>query len=242
MPTQLRLPVQPAGAEEINETVAVLRHGGDVAYFAAGVPLFIHREDDAVGRRIAAVQMMELGLARQDELSAALEVNRTTLYRQHRKLKTAGVLGVVDQKRGPRGPHRFTADKRQRAEALLADGRSIRQAAHEVGVTEGTIRHALRRGDVRRAMERSPAPTMPAELGPRGRARGGARPGGGGGGPPPPMQLSSPSPAQRERGTEGVRVLGQFRGDRDWDRGMHRFDPGAKARYTASRAGCHGTS
>jgi transposase len=179
MPTQLRLPVQPAGAEEINETVAVLRHGGDVAYFAAGVPLFIHREDDAVGRRIAAVQMMELGLARQDELSAALEVNRTTLYRQHRKLKTAGVLGVVDQKRGPRGPHRFTADKRQRAEALLADGRSIRQAAHEVGVTEGTIRHALRRGDVRCAMERSPAPTMPAGLGPRARSERDARAEGG---------------------------------------------------------------
>ena len=87
MPTQLRLPVQPAGAEEINDVVAVLRRDGQVAYFASGVPLFTHREDDAVGQRIAAVQMLELGLARQDEVSAALAVNRTTLYRQHCKLK-----------------------------------------------------------------------------------------------------------------------------------------------------------
>ena len=64
MPTQLRLPVQPAGADEINDVVAVLRRDGQVAYFAAGVPLFTHREDDAVGQRIAAVQMLELGLAR----------------------------------------------------------------------------------------------------------------------------------------------------------------------------------
>jgi hypothetical protein len=122
MPIQLRLPVVPAGAEEINATVAVLRQGDDVAYFAAGVPLFTHRADDVVGQRVAAVQLMELGLARQDELSAALAVNRTTLYRQHQRLKSAGVLGVVDQKRGPRGPHRFTGDKRQRVEALLAAG------------------------------------------------------------------------------------------------------------------------
>lgn len=177
MPTQLRLPVQPAGADEINATVAVLRQGGAVAYFAAGVPLFIHRDDDAVGQRIAAVQLLELGLARQDEVSAALAVNRTTLYRQHRKLKRAGVLGVVDQKRGPRGPHRFTGDKRQQVEALLADGRSIRQAAHAVGVTEGTIRHALRRGDVRRLT--APSPASPAGLGPRARSERAARAEGG---------------------------------------------------------------
>jgi len=149
MPTQLRLPVQPAGAEDINDVVAVLRRDDHVAYFASGVSLFTHREGDAAGRRIAAVQMLELGLARQDELSVALGVNRTTLYRQRRKLTRAGVLGVVDQKRGPQGPHRFTADKRQRVGQLLAAGASIRQAARDVGVTEGTVRHALRRGEVR---------------------------------------------------------------------------------------------
>jgi transposase len=177
MPTQHRLPVQPGGADEINDTVAVLRRDGHVAYFAAGVPLFTHREADAVGQRIAAVQLMELGLARQEELSAALEVHRTTLYRQHQKLKAAGVQGVVDQKRGPRGPHRFTADKRHRVEQLLAEGTSIRQAAHAVGVTEGTIRHALRRGDVRRNPDARPAGAT--GIGPRARSERDAQAAGG---------------------------------------------------------------
>ena len=147
MPTQYHLPVPPGGAKEINAVVAIVREQGQVAYFASGVPVFVHAEDDLVGRRIAAVQLMALGLARQDELSAGLAVNRSTLYRQHRRLTTEGVLGVVDGKRGPRGPHRFTADKRQRAALLLGEGQSIRQAAEQVGVTEGTIRHALRRGE-----------------------------------------------------------------------------------------------
>ncbi len=95
MPTQLRLPMQPADADAINATVAVLRRDGHVAYFAAGVPLCTHRDADAVGQRIAAVQLMELGLARQDELSAALRVNRTTLYRQHQKLKGAVPSAII---------------------------------------------------------------------------------------------------------------------------------------------------
>ena len=170
MPTQLRLPAPPAGAEEINETVAVLRQDGQVAYFAAGVPVFVHGENDAVGRRIAAVQMMELGLARQEELSTALEVNRTTLYRQHRKLKSEGVLGVVDKKRGPHGRHRFTADKRERVEQLLGEGQSRRQAAQAVGVSEGTIRHALGKGEIRRKSGPTVAAGTAIAIGPGARS------------------------------------------------------------------------
>src|SRR6266705_334683 len=176
MPTQFHLPVPPGGAEEINAVVARVRERGQVAYFASGVPMFVHADDDLIGQRIAAVQLMALGLARQDELSAALAVNRSTLYRQGRKLATAGVLGVVDGKRGPRGPHRFTPDKRQRVTQWLGEGMSIRQAAQQVGVTEGTIRHTLRRGELRAAGEAGPA--RPLE-GPRVRsARDAGAPGG----------------------------------------------------------------
>ncbi|HSL69706.1 MAG TPA: hypothetical protein VK864_05660, partial [Longimicrobiales bacterium] len=165
MPTQLHLPLQPAGAREINAVVAMIERDEQVAYFASGVPLFVHRADDAVGRRVAAGQMIALGLARQEELSAALQVNRTTLYRQQQKIQAHGVLGVVDGKRGPRGPHRFTTDKRARVAALLEAGHSIRHAAAQIGVTEGTIRHALRRGELR------PIPIAPAvAVSPRARS------------------------------------------------------------------------
>jgi transposase-like protein len=148
MPTQLHLPTPPAGAQEINAVVAVVRERGDVAYFASGVPVFIHREDDRVGQRVAVAQLVRLGLARQEELSAALDIDRSTLYRHRRKLTAHGIVGVVDAKRGPRGPHRFTPEKRERAARWLAEGLSIRQAAERLGVTEGTIRHARRRGDL----------------------------------------------------------------------------------------------
>src|SRR6266849_1055460 len=92
MPTQFRLPTPPGGAEEINADVAIVRERGQVAYFAAGVPVFVHAEDDPVGRRVAAAQLLELGLAQPHVLSATLHLNRITLYRQQCKLKTEGVL------------------------------------------------------------------------------------------------------------------------------------------------------
>ena len=171
MPTQLHLPIQPAGAREINAVVAMIEQDEQVAYFASGVPLFVHRADDAVGRRVAAGQIIALGLARQEELSTALQVNRTTLYRQQRRIQAHGVLGVVDGKRGPRGPHRFTADKRDRVAQLLEAGQSIRQAAAQVGVTEGTIRHALRRGELRLAPPAPAAAGEPAHAQRAGRER-----------------------------------------------------------------------
>ncbi len=171
MPTPLHLPTLPGGADEINAVVARVRDGGQVAYFASGVPVFVHDEQDAVGRRLAAVQLLALGLARQDELSAALGVDRSTLYRQTRKVRMAGVLGVVDRPRGPRGPHRFTPAKRERVAQWLGGGGSIRQAARQVGVTEGTIRHALKRGDLAAA---SAVPTVALD-GPRARSDRAAR-------------------------------------------------------------------
>ncbi|MBK6973914.1 MAG: helix-turn-helix domain-containing protein [Sterolibacteriaceae bacterium] len=164
MPTQTHLPVQPTGAEEINAVLAIVRNNGQVAYVAYGIPVFTHAESDAVGQRLAAVQMMELGLARREDLSAALHLDRSTLTRHSRKVRTEGVLGVVQNKRGPKGAHRFTAEKRARAAQLLDQGSSIRQAAGQVGVTEGTIRRTLRRGELGRAARRQASlPSGPSE-------------------------------------------------------------------------------
>jgi transposase len=81
----------------------------------------------------------------------------------------------VDGKRGPHGPHRFSAEKRARTQRLLADGMSIRQAAQQVGVSEGTIRHALRRGE----LAKGEAGAAPARCGPAERSAHDARCAGG---------------------------------------------------------------
>lgn len=69
MAIQSRLPLQPDGAHEINDTLSVLERKEKVAYFGGGVPLFVHGKDDEVGRRLASLQAIALGLATQAEIT-----------------------------------------------------------------------------------------------------------------------------------------------------------------------------
>lgn len=175
MPTQYRLPMHPEGAQDVNGTLAIHRQGAQVAYFAAGVPVFTHAATDRVGQRVAGVQLLELGLAKRKELAAALGLHRSTLHRCQRKVRAAGVLGVVDAKPGPQGRHRLTPATLQQAQARLDQGTSIRATATAVGVSEAALRHALRRG----ALQRPRAARPPQGLGPRQRSDQDAqRPGG----------------------------------------------------------------
>ena len=149
MAIQSRLPLHPAEATEINDTVSVLDDGITVAYFAAGIPLFTHAQKDVIGRRVAIAQIMALELATPTELSVGLRIGRSTLYRQQERFEARGVEGLADEKHGPKGPHKLTEQLRSQAQQLLDEGKSNRAVAEDMGVDEGTIRHAVRRGWLR---------------------------------------------------------------------------------------------
>ena len=155
MATQPRLPFHPAEAVEINETVSFMDDGRSIGYFAGGVPVFSHAHEDVVGRRVASAQIIALGLATQKELSASLGVTRTTLYRQQRRLMAEGVVGLVDEKSGPKGPHKLIPEALARAQRMLSSGKSKNAVGKELGLSEGTIRNAIRQGWLREAGERS---------------------------------------------------------------------------------------
>ena len=149
MAIQSLLPLQPSEAVEINDAVSYLDDGVTMGYFAAGVPVFSHASNDAVGRRVALAQLIALRLATQKDLSSAFGVYRTTLYRQQRRLKTAGVAGLMDEKSGPKGPHKLKPEMLLLAQKTIDGGKSKRAAGKIVGVDESTIRNAIERGWLR---------------------------------------------------------------------------------------------
>lgn len=159
-PIQPFLPLRPGESVEINDTVSYLDDGVNIGYFAAGVPVFWHASNDAVGRRVAWAQLIALRLATQRDLGSAFGVYRTTLYRQQRRLKEAGVAGLVDEKSGPKGPRKLTPEMLLRAQKALDDGESQRAAGKEVGVDESTIRNALERGWLHEAAGKAARPSV----------------------------------------------------------------------------------
>lgn len=141
-----RLPLLPTDAQEVSDSLAI-QHGEErVVFFNAAGPFFSCRRDDRTGLRVAAVTVIEQGLAGPTAVADALSLHRSTLHRDLRKFEEEGVGGLVEKRRGPRGPHALTPRVQQRAQELLDQGQSIRRTAGDIGLSEGGLRHAIKRG------------------------------------------------------------------------------------------------
>ena len=146
MPLAARLPLLPPDAQEVGDSLAILDDGERIVFFNAAGPIYSCRRDDRTGLRLGAVTVIEQRLAPATAVAQALSLHRTTLFRDTRKFATSGVAGLVEKRRGPKGPHALTPDVRRQAQKLLDGGDSIRATARSVGVSERGLRHAIGRG------------------------------------------------------------------------------------------------
>jgi len=140
------LPLLPQDAREINDSLAILDDGERVEFFNAAGPIFSCRSDDRTGIKLAAVTMIQQGLAGVTAMARALSVHRTTLFRDLQKFEKDGVRGLVEKQRGPKEPHLLTPKVQRRVQRRLDRGDSIRSTATSVGVSERGLRHAIKRG------------------------------------------------------------------------------------------------
>ena len=174
MPLIARLPLLPADAQEISSSLAILHDADQIVLFNAAGPIFSCRRDDRIGLRLAAVTVVQQGLAKPTAMANALSMHRATLFRDLRKFTASGVEGLVDKRRGPKGPHALTPEVQRRAQKMLDQGESIRGTATSVGVSERGLRHAIKRGLLvgrpSKRAERTATDSAEALSGPRDRA------------------------------------------------------------------------
>ncbi len=124
--------------ERDDERVLVLR----------GLPVFCWSAGDTAPERLVAAQMLELGHANAAELSAAFELSVRTLFRLRQVYVEDGAEAVVPKKRGPKGARlgevREASIRRWHGQAV-----SNVEMARRLGVSEGTVRNALKRMGLR---------------------------------------------------------------------------------------------
>lgn len=171
MPLALPLPLVPMDALIVSEFLAILEQDGQFVFFNAAGAIHTCDRRDRASVRLAAVTMLEQELVGVVALAKALGLHRTTLFRDWQRFKEGGVPGVLDQQRGPKGPHKMTAAVRRRAQRQLDRGLSMRAVAMALGVNESTIRLAVKQGVLGRASApKAAAASDPALVGPAARA------------------------------------------------------------------------
>ncbi|MET3808954.1 putative transposase [Arthrobacter sp. UYEF3] len=145
MTAQLPLPVPMIGGAALVGLAVSLVEGGE------GGRVFIHGElayawdaRDTVTRRFTAVKLAEIKAASVAEIAGAFGIEPVTLWRWRQLLAAEGVAGLAPERMGPKGPSRLTGTVMAEIVALRASGLSLRAVGAAVGVSEFSVRRALR--------------------------------------------------------------------------------------------------
>ncbi len=139
------LPLLPAEARSVGPSVGLLEGPDGGVVFVFGLVTFTFGPCDQAGRRLAAVQLVRTKIASAREVASAFGVSETTLWRWVGAFTDSGVVGLVPEQSGPKGPSKLTAAVRAQIVAADAAGLTLSKVAAQAGVSTATVRVALGR-------------------------------------------------------------------------------------------------
>ena len=166
--SQQVLPLLPAGATAIGRVAGLLEDADGGVVFVSGQATFAFAAGDEVGRRLAAVQLVNTRIASAVAVSAAFGIGTATLWRWKAGFDADGVAGLIPGKRGPSGPSKLTDDVVARVRVMDAEGVSLSGIGAALGLDTATVRVALgrRRGSAGWQARHTGAPAgAPADTG-----------------------------------------------------------------------------
>ena len=137
------LPLAPSGSIHVAGGVDFLEDAqGNGSVFLWGMAAWCWRTGDTAARRLAAVQLVDSGGARQRQVAEAFGVHENSLVRWRTAYRAGGAGALVTDRPGPRGPSKLTEAKRAEIAALRASGLSLAAVARRTGVSTDTVRRA----------------------------------------------------------------------------------------------------
>ena len=148
--------------------LAVTRHDGQLTFLNASGPIFTCREDDEGALRFAAVMLTEpsLDLATPIQVAKVLGRHRSRVHEYRKRYREGGTDVLEVKRRGPHGASKLKGKRVAHAQKLLNEDQSNRKVAEAVGVSEGTIRKAIKEGRLSRPkrLEERSAPASPGPI------------------------------------------------------------------------------
>jgi hypothetical protein len=143
---QTPIPLLPEGATPINDSIALCHCGGEIIFTNAFHAVFKCSDTDQYGIRLAQGVLCSANAVKPAQLARALGVNRSTVCRNKTAYERGGALALVIDKSSNRSAYKLDDGKRRRAQKLLHQGISVKKIGETLGVTEGCVRYAIRKG------------------------------------------------------------------------------------------------
>jgi len=133
------------GLTPITEDLGFQREDGKIIYFHGLLPIFQHEEGDLKAFRMFTSQLISTGAVRQRDIVEAFRVPVGTVKRYTKVYREQGLEGFYRQPRR-RSASVLTTEVRQRAQALLDEGKSVPEVSQAILVAGNTLHKAIRAG------------------------------------------------------------------------------------------------
>jgi transposase len=146
----------PDGLQVINDRCLVRTQAGHRVVIISGIVLAQYAVTDRMAEMHAMISLVEQGWAEQKDVARVFGYTARTVRRQQRRFDEGG-LAALGRKGGyPRGRARLAVSRIERVQQLRTAGKSYREIAGIMGVSDKAIRKLLRRSGWK-----EPAPTQP---------------------------------------------------------------------------------
>jgi transposase len=138
-------PAPDSGIVFINNRCRLETCDGYCVLSVCGVVLAHYEVGDLVGEAYAMVSLVEQGLARQTEVARAFGCDVRTVRRNQRRAEEGGLSALGRGHGYPKGRLRTSRSRNRKVQRWKSEGVANREIARRLGVTEKTVRKALRR-------------------------------------------------------------------------------------------------
>ena len=147
---QLILPLFPVKTEMITPTLGIYKRDSIITYLHCGVPIYSHAEEDLMSFRYITSKFIVQGLCRLIEISDCFHVSYDSVKRYVKRLEEMGEAGFFSK--GNRMGHssKLLPAVIERMQRYMDKGKSNSEIARLEDVTEGAIRYALKKGQLKK--------------------------------------------------------------------------------------------
>ena len=141
---QIQLPIFPAGTEEINRNVGVHCKDGKVVYIHGHLPVYQHETSNLKQFRFFTSQLIDTGAVKTGEVAKAFGVPLATVKRFLKVYREEGPEGFFSSGSVIRSASKLTAEIKQQAQQLLAEGQPVAEVGRQLNVLPTTLHKAIR--------------------------------------------------------------------------------------------------
>jgi transposase len=135
----------PQDLQIINDRCVIRTREGHRLVLVSGVVLAQYALTDRMAEAYARVSLIQQGWATQQEVARAFGCSVRTARREQRRFEEGGLAALGQRDGYPQGRWRLSAERTGRIHRLKAKGRSNREIARCLGVSEMAIRKVLHR-------------------------------------------------------------------------------------------------